>query len=111
MRTERTSEGCGVSAFPINIREYSAWLEAANAVRQQYLDREISAEDAIKKLEPDETKRPTPVEYDIGELDQPLENPVSDKTAWWQEGTAKLLQELRKGQESGEPIPEEDVFS
>ena len=57
------------------------------------------------------TKRPTPVEYDIEELDQPLENPVSDKTAWWQEGTAKLLQELRKGQESGEPIPEEDLFS
>ncbi|MBR6119712.1 MAG: hypothetical protein IKQ04_05270 [Oscillospiraceae bacterium] len=108
-RTERTSEGYGVSAFPMSIREYSAWLEAATAVRQQYLDREISAEEAIKKLEPDETKRPTPVEYDIGELDQPRENPVSDKTAWWQEGTAELLRALKKGQESGELIPEEDV--
>ena len=108
-RTERTSEGYGVSAFPMSIREYSAWLEAANAVRQQYLDGEMTAEEAIKKLEPDETKRPTPVEYDIGELDQPQENPVSDKTAWWQEGTAKLLRELKKGQESGELIPEEDV--
>ena len=47
----------------------------------------------------------------IEELDQHRENPVSDKTAWWQEGTAKLLQELKKGQESGEPIPEEDVSS
>ena len=93
----------------MSVREYSAWLEAATAVRQQYLDREISAEEAIKKLEPDETKRPTPVEYDIEELDQPLENPVSDKTTWWQEGTAELLRALKKGQESGELIPEEDA--
>ena len=108
-RMERTSEGYGVSAFPLNIREYSDWLEAANAIRQQYLDGKLPAEEAIKKLEPDETKRPTPVEYDIGELDQPRENPVSDKTAWWQEGTAKLLRELKKGQESGELIPEEEI--
>lgn len=51
------------------------------------------------------------MEYDIEELDQPLENPVSDKTAWWQEGTAELLRALKEGQESGEQIPEEDIFT
>lgn len=104
-RMARTRDAYSFGAFPLSVAEYSNWLLLANAVRQLYVDGEITAEEAIKKLEPGETKRPTPVEYDIEEFDQPKENPVSGKAAWWEEGTVNLIRAITTKPEHFDDCP------
>ena len=91
-RMERTEASYGVSSFPLDMRSYYEWLYSAEETRKQYLVGEISAEAALKKLEPDKATVQNPLEYIFGKI--PVDDSVAEKVTWWQDETADLLRQM-----------------
>ena len=81
-RMDRTGDAGGNIPTPLDMMGYYQWLASAVEIRNRYQAGALTADEAVKALEPDKSGAVNINELLLRTLDNPVHDPLSEKIRW-----------------------------